>query len=558
MLKRPGDRRALIPYLLFLAALLLTASGAKYAANSAALEDQLRFDTAVGEIRSQVLIRLDAYVAMLLGAAGLFAASDSVEEHEFRDYVARLELPRRYPGVQGIGFSRRLARKETEPEHHAIVYLEPMDARNALALGYDMWSEAVRRDAMEKARDSGEPAASGKVTLVQERLDPSNRQAGFLIYVPVYRGGQVPTNVEERRQRLEGFVYSPFRADNLLEGILEHSPQPGVSLEVYDGILAEDRLIHRSGDRVSGLEDVQSVAVAGRDWRLVLRWDPSTASASGRGFRALVAASGVLLSVLLLIVTRAQVQARATAERTTEELRRSEEALRRANQTKDEFLATMSHELRTPLNAIMGWAFMLQQGQVAPKDQVHAYEVIARNARAQTTLIEDLLDVSRATAGRLTLNRRDVDIAALLKAAGDSLEPAARAQQLSIRCDLPSDLGTMHADPVRLQQIVLNLLSNAVKFTPAGGEITLQASGTRDSVTFVVCDTGAGIAAEALPLVFERFWQADRSTTRAHSGVGLGLTICRHLVELHGGTIDASSAGEGRGTTIRVRLPRHP
>jgi signal transduction histidine kinase len=411
---------------------------------------------------------------------------------------------------------------------------------------------------MGQARDTGEPAASGRVTLVQERLDPSNPQAGFLIYVPVYHGGEVPTSIDDRRRRLLGFVYSPFRADDLLDGILEHSPQPGVSLEIYDGNIAPDRVVYRSGDPASGLEAAQTIGVAGRDWTLVMRGDPAAANASGRGFRALVAASGVLLSVLLLIVTRAQVRARATAERTTEELRRSEEALRRANQAKDEFLATMSHELRTPLNAIMGWAFMLQQGQVAPKDQAHAYEVIARNARAQTTLIEDLLDVSRATAGRLTLNRRELDITALLKAAGDSLEPAARAQQLSIRCDLPPDLGTMHADPVRLQQIVLNLLSNAVKFTPAGGEITLTASGTRDSVTFVVCDTGTGIAAEALPLVFERFWQADRSTTRAHSGVGLGLTICRHLVELHGGTIDASSAGEGQGTTIRVRLPRRP
>ena len=560
MLWRPGDRRALIPYLLLVAALLLTASGAKYASNRAALEDQLRFDVAVGELRSQLISRIDSYVAMLLGAAGLFAASDSVEEHEFRDYVARLDLHRRYPGVQGIGFARRMLPQGEPPiERQPIVYLEPKDARNAIAVGYDMWSEPVRRVAMEQARDTGDPAGTGRVTLVQERLDPANRQAGFLIYVPVYRGGSVPQSVQERRERLVGFVYSPFRGDDLLGDIVEHTAQAGLSFEVYDGKSDEERLLHRSPAVAGGaMGATSSIDVAGRPWTIIVKGQPASTASGSRAFRTLVAGAGVLLSVLLFVVTRAQVQARVTAERTAEELRRSEEALRVADRAKDDFLATMSHELRTPLNAIMGWAFMLQKGQVSPAAQGHALEVIARNAAAQTRLIEDLLDVSRAAAGRLPLTQADVALAPLLKIAVDSVEPAARTQQLSIRCTVPADIGVVRADPGRLQQIVLNLLSNAIKFTPTGGRITLTADGGRDVVTIRVADTGAGIAQEALPMVFDRFWQADRSTTRQHSGVGLGLTICKHLVELHHGTIDATSPGEGQGTTVTVRLPRRP
>jgi signal transduction histidine kinase len=201
---------------------------------------------------------------------------------------------------------------------------------------------------------------------------------------------------------------------------------------------------------------------------------------------------------------------------------------------------------------------MLRKGQVPADGQDHALEVIARNAAAQTTLIEDLLDVSRAVEGRLPLKKSDVDLGQLLKVALDSLEPAARAQELTMVSRVSSNLGFVFADPGRLQQVILNLLSNAVKFTPPGGRITLLADAGTDVVTIRVSDTGAGIAPEMLARVFERFWQADKSTTRRYSGVGLGLTISRHLVELHGGTIEAASEGEGQGTTITVQLPRRP
>ena len=398
--------------------------------------------------------------------------------------------------------------------------------------------------------------------MIQERLDPQHMQAGFLIYVPVYQHGTMPENIEQRRRTHVGFIYSPFRGTDLLSGLLEERglSAAGLQLEVYDGHAEEDQLLFRSGapPKNNALTSLQTIDVAGRQWTLRLRGASGFSGGGRRALTNLVVGAGIFLSLLLFVVTRSQVKARAVAERAADELRRSEEALRAANEAKDEFLATVSHELRTPLNAIVGWAHMLRKGQVPADGQDHALEVIARNAAAQTTLIEDLLDVSRAVEGRLPLKKTDVDLGQLLKVALDSLEPAARAQELTMVSRVSSNLGFVFADPGRLQQVILNLLSNAVKFTPPGGRITLLADAGTDVVTIRVSDTGAGIAPEMLARVFERFWQADKSTTRRYSGVGLGLTISRHLVELHGGTIEAASEGEGQGTTITVQLPRRP
>jgi signal transduction histidine kinase len=254
---------------------------------------------------------------------------------------------------------------------------------------------------------------------------------------------------------------------------------------------------------------------------------------------------------------RTQVRARRAAERIADELRASEEALRRANREKDDFLAIISHELRTPLNAIVGWTAMLRRGQVPADGVQHALEVIERNAAAQTTLVEDLLDISRAVAGRLRLEKGTVDVVAALRASIDAIKPSADARGVAVVADIALDLGTIHADRARFEQIVLNLLSNAVKFTESGGRATLSAGREGARLVVSVTDTGIGIDPEFLPHVFDRFRQADTSTTRTNTGVGLGLAIARHLVELHGGSISVSSPGHGLGSTFTVAFPIH-
>jgi signal transduction histidine kinase len=247
---------------------------------------------------------------------------------------------------------------------------------------------------------------------------------------------------------------------------------------------------------------------------------------------------------------------RVEAER-ADLLRREQTARReaeRVNRMKDEFLATLSHELRTPLNAMLGWAQLLETGQLAPDRMERAVSVIKNNACAQKQLIEDILDVSRIVNGKMVLKMSTVDIRRVVDGALDALRPAAEAKRITITTDVPAALETC-GDGDRLQQIVWNLLSNAIKFTSRDGRVDVRVEHLATDLRIVVSDNGRGIAPAFLPHIFDRFSQADSTVTRAHGGLGLGMAIVRHLVELHGGTVHAESAGENQGATFTVTLP---
>jgi signal transduction histidine kinase/CheY-like chemotaxis protein len=234
-------------------------------------------------------------------------------------------------------------------------------------------------------------------------------------------------------------------------------------------------------------------------------------------------------------------------------LHRARAEAENANRLKDEFLATLSHELRTPLNAILGWTTMLRHDQVPADRLTHVFEVLERNAQAQAQLIADVLDVSRIITGKLQLALQPVEIATVVRQALDAIRPAALTKGVDVELEADETM-MVRGDPDRLQQVFWNLLSNAVKFTPAGGRIVVAMAPVNGSAEVSVTDNGIGIPPEFLPHVFDRFRQADQSTTRSYGGLGLGLAIVRHLVELHGGNVSAESGG-GRGSTFRVRLP---
>jgi PAS domain S-box-containing protein len=226
-----------------------------------------------------------------------------------------------------------------------------------------------------------------------------------------------------------------------------------------------------------------------------------------------------------------------------------------ANRIKDEFLATLSHELRTPLTSILGWARMLRNGDLDEGTTKVAIETIERNAQSQAQLIEDILDVSRVITGKLRIEIEEVDLAPVIEEAINAVLPAAQAKGVELQHTLPPDVSLVSGDRSRLQQVVWNLLSNAVKFTPRGGRVQARLQRVDSHVEIVVADTGQGIAPTVLPHIFERFRQADSTSTRKHGGLGLGLAIVRHLVELHGGTVQAHSEGEGKGATFKVKMP---
>ncbi len=226
-----------------------------------------------------------------------------------------------------------------------------------------------------------------------------------------------------------------------------------------------------------------------------------------------------------------------------------------ANRMKDEFLAGLSHELRTPLNAILGWCQLLQMGSMAEEEVREGLDVIVRNARLQTQLIEDLLDVSRIISGKLRLDVQPVNVPEIVEAAVSSVQPSADAKKLHLQRIIDPRAGQVSGDPARLQQVIWNLLTNAIKFTPEGGKVQVRVSRVASHVEITVSDTGAGIAPEFLPYVFDRFRQADGSSTRRHGGLGLGLSIVRQLVALHSGAVRADSAGLGQGASFTVELP---
>jgi signal transduction histidine kinase/CHASE1-domain containing sensor protein len=764
---RHVPRRWWFPLTVFAIGAVSTTLVGRQLQRSAVAGDRERFEVAVDRLQDSIQDRVDMYVAMLRAGAAMLTATDLHTPAQFHVFADHLKLQRRYPGVQGIGYSERFAAADlsrviaerrqlgdaafhvwpsgNRTEYHSILYLEPLDRRNQAAIGYDMFTDPTRRAAMERARDTGEPAASGRVTLVQE-ID-ENKQPGFLIYMPVYDGATLPSTIEERRARLRGFVYSPFRADDLFAGILGRNPHPRAGFALFDGTPAPGSLLHRTDvpGQTSRLMTTRDVSVAGRTWTAEFFSTAALDAGSAHAFVPLTFWAGSILTGILTVLALLQVRARERAEQSeaavedaakrfhdqaqtlavvnrtgaqiageldldrlvqhitdagtaltrarfgaffynrlnqdgesytlyalsgaprdafasfpmprntdvfgptfrgegivrsaditadpryghnpphngmppghlpvrsylavpvksrsgevlgglffghpepnvfteqaehilsgiaaqaaiaidnarlygrVQELLASERAARteaeRVSGLKDEFLATLSHELRTPLNAVMGWAHMLSSGSLTDEHRTVAVETILRNARIQSKLIDDLLDMSRIISGRLRVEMSLVNLDDVVEAAVNVVKPTADAKRVQLSFEREPGLHSLWADGARLQQVLWNLLANAIKFTPALGRVAISVRRSGDDVELCVTDTGIGISAEFLPHVFERFRQGDGSFTRGHGGLGLGLSIARSLVEMHGGTIDAASAGVNRGSTFTLRFP---
>lgn len=904
------QRRNVVPAIVLFAGLLFTTAVCYELETIGEAEDQERFRSSAQEIVTAIEGRMETYEALLRATAGLFAASEGVTHAEFRDFVGRLGLRERYPGIQGIGFALRTKDKGTlteamrregltnfkvwpegeRDEYHSIIHLEPLDERNQFALGYDMWSEPARRAAMEHARDTGHAAASGTVRLVQEQGDP-NPQAGFLVYLPVYRRGADTSTLEGKRSALMGFVYSPFRVDDFLSDITTGGSKQ-IDAKIYDGPDAPSAGQLHDSSKINGTVPAwyeprfiatTKATVPNKTWTINFSSRPGFDLGSSKTLVPYALAGGLLLSLLFFGVAIAQLRARAAAEMAAEELRisegaarkslidreraeealieseeryrelfenandvvctlgldykvtavnkagetltgytrdelltmdlstlmtpasaevsrsmlakkltgeqrtnyeidlqtksgqlvtveissrlvlkngkpvgiqaiarditvrrRAEEALREAdqralseyerlleriaslsqalgtsrdlvaifralrdftlvsapcdgifvslydpvrdvrtacycwgdgqefdvsnlppmpvsnvgpnsravrtgevvitddymtatrgrpavtvgpdnglrpqssmaapmavmgrivgtievqsyrqssyreehvtamrmaanltavaienvqlleressarataedsNRLKDEFLATVSHELRTPLTAILGWSRMLEDGSLDADGAARAIETIRRNAKAQSQIVDDILDVSRIITGNLYLDLQPIELAPVIEAAVNVVRPTADAKGIQVDVVFEARPVMVSGDSNRLQQVIWNLLSNAIKFTPTGGKIRLDVRQADSQVEITVSDTGPGISPDFLPFVFDRFRQADSTTTRKHGGLGLGLAIARHLVEIHGGTIHAESPGEGGGSSFCVRLP---
>src|ERR1700754_2622853 len=354
--QRSRRHRVFLPYLILLVGLAFTFIVYYYFSKLTLEQDQSRFQKNVQELRDRIRLKVEISITLLRAGTGLFAASDEVAPVEFYRFVQQLDLEKNYPGIQGIGFSKRFTPAEKDDlvrqmrqkvredfnvrpdgprdEYTAIVYLYPLGNRNEKAIGFDMFSDPVRRQAMEEARDTGLPAASGRVRLIQEP-DNDEEQPGFLIYAPVYRNGASLSSVEERRQALAGYVYSPYRIDNFLGPIT--SARHDVTLQIYDGTeIKGASFLHgtSTGSPPNDLRFTRSdtLDVAGRVWTLNYAVTPSFELGSSRPLLKYTIIVGVLLSFLFFALTRAEIAARSRAERSAEEVRESETAINEANE----------------------------------------------------------------------------------------------------------------------------------------------------------------------------------------------------------------------------------
>jgi signal transduction histidine kinase/ActR/RegA family two-component response regulator len=591
--------------------LLLTAIAVYHILTTSEAKDKLRFQNLVQKIQPIIQNRMEIYIALLRATAGLFAVEE-VDAERFYSFVGNLKVRERYPGVQGIAFSRRIAPGEEaavvaamrrqgqpgfhiwparplrpdHPEIYAILYMEPLDERNQRAIGYDISTEAERRAALELARDSGRTAATGRVTLVQEA--GRNKQAGFVVYVPVYRRGAPIDTAAERRAALLGFVGSAFRADDLLHGILGAEAEPTVSFELFagpeparDSLLFRSHTAQRSAAAKPVFTQLARFDLANSRWTLRFATLPGFAAASGRDQATLILLLGLLTSTILFLVTRSEVQARLAAERVAFDLHRSQEELRAereryrrlaeaehqargeaetASQAKDRFLAALSHELRTPLTPVLAVISSLEtRGGLAPGVR-EGLGVIRRNVELEARLIDDLLDLTRIVQSKLELKSEVAELRTILEHALDACCPPGSSTRARFAIETDAGDHRLWGDAPRLTQVFWNLFKNALKFSPDGGPIRVRTHRDESAGRLVVkvTDRGIGIEPERLGQVFDAFEQGQRSITRRYGGLGLGLSISKSIVELHGGRLSASSEGSGRGATFTVELPIGP
>jgi signal transduction histidine kinase len=606
---RPEERNrrpAFTPMAVLAIGLLLSLSASMLVAAMERARDAAYFDAVAAETRDRVEARLGAYLALLRAGGAFMGAVGDVTADEFETFVHRNRLEELYPGIQGFGYTtlvregsrdsliaaQRATRfpdfriwPETPPgeEEHSIVYLFPQDARNQAAIGFDMYSESTRREAMARARDGGRVAMSRRVTLVQEIEGPA--QAGFLIYAPVYEGGAFPPTLAERRESLRGFVYAPFRADDLFAQIFGPGVAGDAAFRVYDGNTADpEHLLHDSERQgivaASPPRFVRTAAlqVAGRPLTLVLSSTAGFESEQQQRTWLIMLLLGLLATLALYTVTRREVAIRANAQALARrlqetgrqleaqidevrELNREAQAAHaeadRANAVKSEFLAAMSHELRTPLNAIMGYADLLQMGIHGPvtTEQERALERIRRSQTHLLALINDILNYAKLEAGKVDVRVEAVPVEGLMHDLRAMTEPQARSRGVTLVFEpIPESL-TAVGDRDKVMQVILNLVTNGIKFTPPGGWVRLDAGAAGNRVHIRVSDNGPGIPPDRIGTVFDPFIQIDRTGGNdGQHGVGLGLPISRDLAQLMGGELTAESE-PGEGSVFTFDLP---
>lgn len=570
-----GGRRILTPYLVFIIGFGVTLAVASSYRTVETEKSRLRFERSTRTAETTLRTRMGTQIALLRSAKGIFDALGTVTEEQFRAYAESLDLTENYPGTQGIGFAKRVDAADASQlrefgvwpsggraEYFPIVYLEPHDMRNAAAAGYDMYSDPVRKAAMERARDTGRPAASGRVTLVQEIDD--RKQPGFLVYVPVYRGGTVPGTEAERRDAIEGFVYSPFRAHDFFDSVFSDR-LPRVALRIYDGRDAiPENLLYASdggpGERPRFRRTV-GMLVAGRTWTIEFVSLPGSAEDAPRGVPEIILAAGTLISLILFVFTRAESVARRRAEYAAEELQAARATLERRVRERTLELSRANEALKAEMHERT--RAEREMTEISEREQQRLGQDIHDGLSQQLTGISYLIkSVEKRLAARELPEAKDAgEISELVKRAirdtkalsrglnpiqleSNGIVPALReladtsCKLFRVKCEAELDAAIDVPDravATQLYRIAQEAVHNAVRHGRAS-VVKISFLSENGTPVLSVADDGSG---------FE-----------PHDGEfsGMGLRNMRHRAVLIGASLDIRRIPSG-GTLVRCVLP---
>ena len=585
------------PYLVFAAAILLTVATTFFFYKSAEINDHTRFTNDVNKIQSTIKSRLDAYVTLLKSGRGFLEAGKSegrdVNKNSFAVFIKELELEKNFQGAQGIGFIKRVQPAEQaaltekmraeghtefalypagalDKEAYVILYLEPLAKdTNIKGIGYIISSEAAKLAAIEKATLNGEPIISEKLIFTQLPVTPTSfKGPGFQLYVPLYKSGLVPETPEKRKEEIDCLLYCPFRANRFVEEVQANGGVSDVSFAIYDQQIDPEHLLAESQSENKNIESpsmaqslsrtiydtvryeqtTENLMPGGEKWLVKYQSLPSFHSNSGTGWTLIIFFFGLGISLVLFFITLSQSKAHTSLGFIAEDLARSE-------RVKDEFISVVSHELRTPLNSIAGGVTILRNRHVTDDTRQKALDIIEKNLRSQANLVEDMIVFSDINAGKGYLHCQPLSFSLLVNKVFNEFSPQAKVKNISFVKEDTSGEKTVAGDEAKLEKVLQSILSNSIKFTPPNGMIAMEVTSFDHGVELKIKDNGYGIHAQILPHVFDLFKQGDSSTVRRYGGLGLGMALSRHIVKLHGGTLEAESEGIDKGSTFQLRLP---
>lgn len=527
----------------------------------------LQFEHETEQAMRRIQYRMERYESALIQARAFYHSSVIVTPDEFHEYFKQTQLMERFPGIQGMGLTIKVPKDKIKQyqvwplgdrkEYFTILYLDPIDERNNRVIGYDMFSEANRREAMIKARDSGQSAFTGKIELIQE--SDINPQPGLNLYVPYYKKNKPLDTVKDRRENLIGFIFSPFRTYDLFNEIFNETNLK-IDIEIFDGneldpqnLLYDYNLVPEYQNPHHILKSMQRMNLFGRTFTFHFVPTPYFIRQTQSFTPIITAIIGFLFTLLffrIFWITKKQMEISKA----------SEETLSTALKVRDDFFSIASHELKTPLTSLKLHTQMIQRG-IKQKDPT-AYSIERINALIEQTdkqtqrlerVVDDMLDISRIKTGKLTIEKELVNLSDLVS---DAITRMTGQFQIipggAPRLKLSKDSEGFW-DPIRIEQVVTNLLTNALKYGN-NKEIDVEVSALPNEVLLSVKDYGRGISPEYKEKIFNSFERGGVSASEI-SGLGLGLYISKQIVKSHGGEIWAESELD-KGALFTVKLPR--